>query len=149
MRPLAEKVVGYLEAEGVEVPEWRALEVEDNRAVGCVPGRIIEEDCRLQACNVQLVRSAAVAPESEPGRCGVFRDGGDDRDVPVGDPAVDEFDRRLHVGGRRQHVLRVACLARQGASSTYASSTSTRGLQRLPTSTVPLPEWSMVFRGCP
>jgi maleate isomerase len=38
MRPLAEKVVSYLEAEGLEVVDWRALEVENNREVGCIPG---------------------------------------------------------------------------------------------------------------
>lgn len=38
LRPLAEQVVGYLEAESFEVTGWRALEVEDNRAVGCIPG---------------------------------------------------------------------------------------------------------------
>jgi maleate isomerase len=38
LKPLAEKVVGYLEAEGFEVVDWRALEVEDNREVGCIPG---------------------------------------------------------------------------------------------------------------
>jgi maleate isomerase len=38
LRPLAERVVGYLEAEGFEVTGWRALEVEDNHAVGCIPG---------------------------------------------------------------------------------------------------------------
>lgn len=38
MRPLAEKVVEYLEAEDLEVVDWRALEVEDNREVGCIPG---------------------------------------------------------------------------------------------------------------
>jgi maleate isomerase len=38
MRPLAEKVVAYIEAEGFEVTGWRALEVEDNVAVGCIPG---------------------------------------------------------------------------------------------------------------
>lgn len=38
LRPLAEQVVGYLEAEGLEVVDWRALEVEDNHAVGCIQG---------------------------------------------------------------------------------------------------------------
>ena len=38
LRPLAEQVVAYLEAEGFEVAGWRALEVEDNTAVGCIPG---------------------------------------------------------------------------------------------------------------
>ena len=38
MRPLAEQVVAYIEAEGFEVTGWRALEVEDNRAVGAIPG---------------------------------------------------------------------------------------------------------------
>jgi maleate isomerase len=38
MRPLADQVVAYLEAEGFEVTSWRALEVEDNTAVGRIPG---------------------------------------------------------------------------------------------------------------
>lgn len=38
LRPLAEQVVAYLEAEGFAVTGWRALEVEDNRAVGRIPG---------------------------------------------------------------------------------------------------------------
>jgi maleate isomerase len=37
-RPLAEKVVEYLNAEGFEVMDWRALEVADNAEVGCIPG---------------------------------------------------------------------------------------------------------------
>ncbi|ALG84758.1 maleate cis-trans isomerase [Gordonia phthalatica] len=37
MRPLAEKVVAYLENEGFEVADWRALEVSDNTEVGCIP----------------------------------------------------------------------------------------------------------------
>jgi len=36
--PLAGKVVGYMSAEGVQVVDWRALEVDDNREVGCIPG---------------------------------------------------------------------------------------------------------------
>jgi maleate isomerase len=38
LRPLAEQVVGYLEAEGFAVPDWAALEVGDNAEVGCIPG---------------------------------------------------------------------------------------------------------------
>jgi maleate isomerase len=38
MRPLAQKVVEYLEAEGFSVADWRALEVPDNVEVGCIPG---------------------------------------------------------------------------------------------------------------
>jgi maleate isomerase len=38
LRPLATRVVAYLENEDLEVADWRALEVEDNRAVGCIPG---------------------------------------------------------------------------------------------------------------
>jgi maleate isomerase len=37
MRPLAQQVVDYLAAEGFEIADWRALEVEDNREVGCIP----------------------------------------------------------------------------------------------------------------
>lgn len=46
MRPLAEKVVAYLEAEGYQVTDWRALEVEDNHAVGCIPGDRVMEAAR-------------------------------------------------------------------------------------------------------
>jgi maleate isomerase len=38
LRPLARQVVDYIEAEGVEVRDWAALEVADNAAVGCIPG---------------------------------------------------------------------------------------------------------------
>ena len=37
-RPLAERVVTYLRSEGIEIVDWRALEVEDNHEVGCIPG---------------------------------------------------------------------------------------------------------------
>ncbi len=36
-RPLAERVVAYLEHEGFDVHDWRALEVEDNHAVARIP----------------------------------------------------------------------------------------------------------------
>jgi maleate isomerase len=38
LRPLAEQVVAYLEAEGFTVLDWAALEVGDNAEVGCIPG---------------------------------------------------------------------------------------------------------------
>lgn len=46
MRPLAEQVVAYLEAEGFEVVDWRALEVEDNHEVGCIPGERVLDAAR-------------------------------------------------------------------------------------------------------
>lgn len=46
MRPLAEKVVAYLEAEGIEVVDWRALEIEDNFEVGCIPGDRVMDAAR-------------------------------------------------------------------------------------------------------
>ncbi|WP_040834905.1 maleate cis-trans isomerase family protein [Nocardia brevicatena] len=45
-RPLAQKVVAYLEAEGFTIPDWRALEVEDNTEVGCIPGEQVMEAAR-------------------------------------------------------------------------------------------------------
>lgn len=62
MRPLAEKVVAYLEAEGFEIGDWRALEVEDNHAVGCIPGnRVMEAARSLDLSGVDaLVISACV-----------------------------------------------------------------------------------------
>jgi maleate isomerase len=46
LRPLAEKVVAYLEAEGIEVGDWRALEVEDNTAVARIRGERVMEAAR-------------------------------------------------------------------------------------------------------
>jgi maleate isomerase len=41
MRPLAEKVVAYLTAYGLEIADYRALEVEDNADVARIPGERI------------------------------------------------------------------------------------------------------------
>ena len=68
MVPLAEKVVEYLEAEGFEVVDWRALEVEDNHAVGCIPGERVMEAARsldLRDADA-LVMSACVQMPSLP-----------------------------------------------------------------------------------
>lgn len=46
MRPLAQQVVDYIEAEGFEVAAWRALEVEDNHEVGCIPNEQVMEAAR-------------------------------------------------------------------------------------------------------
>ena len=46
MRPLAQQVVDYLEAEGFSVTDWRALEVADNVEVGCIPGDRVMEAAR-------------------------------------------------------------------------------------------------------
>lgn len=68
MRPLAAKVVEYLEAEGFEIVDWRALEVEDNREVGCIPGdRVMEAARSLDLTGVDaLVISACVQMPSLP-----------------------------------------------------------------------------------
>jgi maleate isomerase len=62
MRPLAEQVVGYLEAEDFKVGDWRALEVADNAEVGCIPGeRVLEAARSLDITGVDaLVISACV-----------------------------------------------------------------------------------------
>lgn len=46
LTPLAETVVDYVEAEGFEVADWRALEVADNGEVGCIPGQRVMEAAR-------------------------------------------------------------------------------------------------------
>ncbi|MER5494475.1 MULTISPECIES: Asp/Glu racemase [unclassified Streptomyces] len=46
MRPLAEQVVAYLEAEGFHVADWRALGVEDNEQVGRIPAERVMEAAR-------------------------------------------------------------------------------------------------------
>jgi maleate isomerase len=68
MQPLAEKVVHYLEAEGFAVSDWRALEVENNREVGCISGeRVMEAARSLDLSGVDaLVISACVQMPSLP-----------------------------------------------------------------------------------
>jgi maleate isomerase len=46
MKPLAQQVVSYLEAEGLEVVDWRALEVADNADVACIPGDTVMSAAR-------------------------------------------------------------------------------------------------------
>jgi maleate isomerase len=62
MAPLASKVVEYITHEGVEVADYRALEVEDNHAVGCIEGSRVMAAAReldLQGVDA-LVLSACV-----------------------------------------------------------------------------------------
>ncbi|MDV6284984.1 maleate cis-trans isomerase [Rhodococcus jostii] len=68
LRPLAERVVEYLEAEGFAVSDWRALEVADNAEVGCIPGdRVMEAARSLDLTGVDaLVISACVQMPSLP-----------------------------------------------------------------------------------
>jgi maleate isomerase len=66
-------VVDYIEAEGFQVADWRALEVADNSDVGCIPGdrvmgaaRSLDLDgvdalvisCCVQMPSLNLVQSA-------------------------------------------------------------------------------------------
>ncbi|WP_031470027.1 maleate cis-trans isomerase family protein [Sciscionella sediminilitoris] len=62
VRPLAEQVVGYLEAERFTVADWRALEVADNAEVGRIPGaRVMTAARELDLTGVDaLVLSACV-----------------------------------------------------------------------------------------
>jgi maleate isomerase len=72
MRPLAEQVVVYLEAEGFEVADFRALEVADNAEVGCIPGdRVMEAarsmsvegvDALVLSCCVQMPSLSLIGP---------------------------------------------------------------------------------------
>ncbi|GAA2857151.1 maleate cis-trans isomerase [Pseudonocardia halophobica] len=75
LRPLAEQVVAYLEAEGFAVVDWVALEVGDNAEVGCIPGDRVLGAARgldltgadalvISAC-VQMPSLDLVAPAEE------------------------------------------------------------------------------------
>jgi maleate isomerase len=68
MKPLAAKVVQYLEVEGFEVADWRALEVEDNREVGCISGERVMDAARTFGLSGvdALVLSACVQMPSLP-----------------------------------------------------------------------------------
>jgi len=81
LRPLAEKVVAYLEAEGIEVADWKALEVEDNRQVGCIPGdRVIAAARELDLSGADaLILSACVQMPS----LGLIEDAEREFGIPV------------------------------------------------------------------
>ena len=68
LRPLAEQVVAYIEAEGIQVHDWRALEVADNAEVGCIPvDRVMDAARSLDLQGVDaLVISACVQMPSLP-----------------------------------------------------------------------------------
>lgn len=68
LRPVAELVVAYLEAEGVTVTDWQALEVGDNAEVGCIPGdRVLGAARSLDLAGADaLVISACVQMPSLP-----------------------------------------------------------------------------------
>lgn len=68
MRPLAEKVVEYIEAEGIRVLDWRAMEVSDNAEVGSIPGeRVMDAARSLDLAGADaLVISACVQMPSLP-----------------------------------------------------------------------------------
>lgn len=72
MKPLAQTVVDYLANEGFEVVDWRALEVQDNTEVGCIPGeRVLQAarsldltgvDALVLSCCVQMPSLELVEP---------------------------------------------------------------------------------------
>ncbi|KXP06610.1 maleate cis-trans isomerase family protein [Tsukamurella pseudospumae] len=75
MLPLAQQVVEYIEAEGIEVVDWRALEVADNNEVGCIPGdRVMKAarsldlsgaDALVLSCCVQMPSLDLVQPAED------------------------------------------------------------------------------------
>ena len=67
------------------------------------------------------------AAEHEPPARGVVRDGVDERDPPVRDPAVHDLDRRQHAGDRGQRVGPVTPGPARSRAMTKAISASTRG----------------------
>ncbi|WP_063041437.1 maleate cis-trans isomerase family protein [Nocardia grenadensis] len=75
MEPLAKQVVEYLEAEGFEVADWRALGVADNSEVGCISGERVMEaarsldltglDALVISCCVQMPSLNLVQPAED------------------------------------------------------------------------------------
>jgi maleate isomerase len=81
LRPVAELVVAYVEAEGFTVTGWRALEVADNAEVGCIPGERVRDAARsLDLAGADaLVLSACVQMPSLP----LVQDAEDELGLPV------------------------------------------------------------------
>ncbi|MGD9525706.1 maleate cis-trans isomerase family protein [Pseudonocardia sp.] len=75
LRPVAELVVAYVEAEGFTVTGWRALEVADNAEVGCIPGDRVRAaarsldlsgtDALVLSCCVQMPSLGLIQPAEE------------------------------------------------------------------------------------
>lgn len=68
LRPVAELVVAYFEAEGITVTDWRALEVADNAEVGCIGGdQVLDAARSLDLSDADaLIISACVQMPSLP-----------------------------------------------------------------------------------
>ena len=68
MKPLTEKVVAYIEHEGVQVTDWRCFEIPDNLEVGRRdPLKLIEDVADLKTSGVDaVVLSACVQMPSLP-----------------------------------------------------------------------------------
>jgi maleate isomerase len=75
LRPLAQQVVKYIEAEGIEVLDWAALEVAGNAEVACIPGDRVMQAARgldvtgadalvISAC-VQMPSLELIGPAEE------------------------------------------------------------------------------------
>ncbi|MBN9741482.1 maleate cis-trans isomerase [Amycolatopsis sp. A1MSW2902] len=75
LKPLAQQVVDYLEAEGFEIADWRALEVSDNNEVGCIPGERVmaaarsldlsDVDALVLSCCVQMPSLSLIEPAEQ------------------------------------------------------------------------------------
>lgn len=75
LKPLAQQVVEYLEAEGFEIADWRALEVSDNNEVGCIPGERVmaaarsldlsDVDALVLSCCVQMPSLSLIEPAEQ------------------------------------------------------------------------------------
>ena len=68
LRPLARLVVEYVEAEGVEVLDWAALEVADNAEVGCIPGDRVMRAARgldLSGADALVISACVQMPSLE------------------------------------------------------------------------------------
>lgn len=68
LRPLAAQVVGYLEAEGLDVVDWTALEVADNSEVACIPGERVMAAARgldLRDADALVISACVQMPSLE------------------------------------------------------------------------------------
>lgn len=75
LKPLAQQVVDYLEAEGFAIPQWAALEVADNAQVGCIPGDQVMAaargldltgvDALVLSCCVQMPSADLIQPAED------------------------------------------------------------------------------------
>ncbi|MBS2548312.1 Asp/Glu racemase [Catenulispora sp. NL8] len=115
MRPLAQQVVDYLEAEGFEVTDWRALEVDDNLRVGRIPADLVMKAARdldLEGVDALVISACVQMPSLD-----LVQPAEDEFEIPVVSAATTGAYTLLRKLGLRVDIPGAGSLLRADARS--------------------------------